>query len=177
MAKRSRAPETLGDPVGCDVFDVSPAELFEWIDGSKDPLNVAALTKSSGVGSDGPMRSMSPGAMHTADGSTSSQQLAFIAGFLADEASAEEAESQQANEETLDSLASCLPKQYQLATSQEDKEIHAALLRQVRVLGQTVATSWVRSRKAGEPLLRLHIVFRDRYTRLPMTHIRLVPAA
>ena len=112
---------------------------------------------------------------------TERSELAFVAGFLKDSAGDQPPESanppvrgataiesqgfpeQAVAEQEVHSLISSLPTQYALSTSRADQEMHARLLRTLRLEGHHVLMKWVRSKNSkGEVALQLHIVFRDR---------------
>ena len=74
----------------------------------------------------------------------------------------------------LHALVSSLPSSYLLTTSTEERVLHLGLLKQLRIEGPDAMalTSWIRCKdhakdSSGNPIIRLHAVFRDRCSSAP----------
>ena len=184
MPKRERDSSSSA-PELCDPLDVSTAELMGWI-GSSENSPWAELREDSGSRNfeyrdleDEPTNELSfIAGLFGADGrggDASANDLALP--VLGDSSPASAAsgpsayvpncafakgEGSSPSGDDLEALLSTMPQSYAISTANADQRLHAKLLRQLRLSNHMPLTSWVQSSRPDDPLVRLHLVFKDR---------------
>lgn len=162
-------PSTAPSSGPGDLLDTLSADGFGF--GSGDETGSAAATTAAPVGvdgiPDGGLAGMNAGIAAPAAAPTPGQlleaQSARVAGSAHGPIVSMGRPPAAATTQELDVWVHSLPQSYALTTTTAERELHVRMMK--HLLGEgcspPVMTSWVPMSKGGQPIMRLHIVFKD----------------
>lgn len=179
MAKRKQEAD---DPVPLNPLEVSPSDLMALFGSSssaEDCLSGSAYLSGGTTEMQGPSDDKDPSETHA--------ELDAIADLLRENdpkrpcpSSASSISEHQVDDVT--PLITSLPAAYARSTPFTDQVLHSRLWKQSRASAQSAVTSWMRSpssgqNSTGDSLMKLHIVFRDRWVMRAAQRVPSAPGA